>query len=108
MGKNKAIVMDGRDIGTVVFPEAELKIFMTAAPEIRASRRYKELIDRGEKVSYKEVLRNVQERDYIDSHREFSPLKKAADAIEIDNSSMSPSEQFERIYALANRYIKEQ
>ncbi|MBT8263926.1 MAG: (d)CMP kinase [Muriicola sp.] len=108
MGKNKGIVMDGRDIGTVVFPEAELKIFMTAAPEIRASRRYKELIDRGEKVSYDDVLRNVQERDYIDSHREFSPLKKAADAIEFDNSSMSPSEQFERICALANQYIDKQ
>jgi cytidylate kinase len=108
MGKNKGIVMDGRDIGTVVFPGAELKIFMTAAPEIRANRRYKELVDKGEKVSYKEVLRNVQERDYIDSHREFSPLKKADDAIEFDNSHMSTSEQFERICALADRYIKEQ
>ncbi len=108
MGKNKGIVMDGRDIGTVVFPEAELKIFMTAAPEIRANRRYKELLDRGEKVTYKEVLRNVQERDYIDSHREFSPLKKAKDAIEFDNSHMSTSEQFERICALADRYIQEQ
>jgi len=108
IGKNKAIVMDGRDIGTVVFPKAELKIFMTAAPEIRANRRYKELISRGEKVSYKDVLRNVQERDYIDSHREFSPLKKAEDAIEFDNSTMSASEQFERICALADSYIKEQ
>ena len=108
MGKNKGIVMDGRDIGTVVFPGAELKIFMTAASEIRANRRYKELVDKGEKVSYEEVLRNVQERDYIDSHREFSPLKKADDAIEFDNSHMSTSEQFERICALADRYIKEQ
>jgi len=105
MGKDKGIVMDGRDIGTVVFPEAELKIFLTASPLVRATRRYKELLDRGEDVSFKEVLKNVQERDYIDSHREFSPLKKAEDAIEIDNSDMGLEEQFERIYSHAQHLI---
>ena len=85
MGKEKGIVMDGRDIGTVVFPNAELKIFMTASPEKRAYRRYKELLDRGDKVVYEDILENVQKRDYIDSHRENSPLLKASDAIEIDN-----------------------
>ncbi len=105
MGKQKGIVMDGRDIGTVVFPEAELKIFMTASVETRAFRRYKELLDKGEKVSYKEVLKNVQNRDYIDSHREFSPLKKADDAIEFDNSDMGLNEQFERMYNFALRVI---
>ena len=78
MGEKKGIVMDGRDIGTVVFPDAELKVFMTASPEARAARRYKELLEKGEKVTYEAVLKNVQERDHIDSHREFSPLKKAA------------------------------
>ena len=86
MGKDKGIVMDGRDIGTVVFPDAELKLFMTASPEKRATRRYKELLDRGDKISYEEVLKNVIERDYIDSNRKNSPLKKAKNAIEIDNS----------------------
>lgn len=107
MGKDKGIVMDGRDIGTVVFPEAELKIFMTASAETRAHRRYKELLGRGEKVSYDEVLKNVQERDYIDSHRAMSPLKKAKDAIEFDNSDMGLDEQFERIYNYALRIIEE-
>jgi len=105
MGKDKGIVMDGRDIGTVVFPNAELKIFMTAAPEIRASRRYKELLDKGEKVTYKEVLKNVQDRDYLDSHREFSPLVKADDAIEFDNGDMGLQEQFERIHSYSLRVI---
>lgn len=108
MGKNKGIVMDGRDIGTVVFPEAELKIFMTASPEIRASRRYKELLEKGEDIQYSEVLRNVQERDYIDSHREHAPLIKAEDAIEFDNSDMGLSEQFERIHNHALRVIEKQ
>ncbi|MGB5819403.1 MAG: (d)CMP kinase [Saonia sp.] len=108
MGKEKGIVMDGRDIGTVVFPDAELKIFMTASPEARASRRYKELLDKGEKVTYAEVLKNVQERDYIDSHREFSPLRKADDAIEFDNSDMGLKEQFERIHGYAIRVIEKQ
>ncbi len=108
MGKAKGIVMDGRDIGTVVFPDAELKIFMTATPEIRANRRYKELLEKGEKVTFKEVLRNVQERDHLDTHREFSPLLKAEDAIEFDNGDMGLEEQFERIYHYALRIIEAQ
>jgi cytidylate kinase len=108
MGKEKGIVMDGRDIGTVVFPDAELKVFMTASPDIRASRRYKELLERGEKVTYKEVLRNVRDRDYIDTHREFSPLSKADDAIEFDNGDMGLQEQFERIYNYSLRVIEKQ
>ena len=106
MGKGKGIVMDGRDIGTVVFPKAELKIFMTAAPEIRASRRYKELLDKGMEVQYKDVLKNIQDRDFLDSHREFSPLQKAEDAIEFDNGDMGMQEQFERIHSLATRVIE--
>lgn len=106
MGKEKGIVMDGRDIGTVVFPDAELKIFMTASPEKRAYRRYKELLDRGEKVKYEEVLENVEKRDYIDSNREFSPLSKANDAIVFDNSDMGLKEQFERIHNYALRVIE--
>ena len=105
MGEDKGIVMDGRDIGTVVFPEAELKIFMTASASARAARRYKELLDRGEEVSYSEVLENVQKRDYIDSNREFSPLRKAQDAIELDNSDMGLQEQFERLHGYALRLI---
>ncbi|MFS4467709.1 (d)CMP kinase [Maribacter sp. 2210JD10-5] len=108
MGKEKGIVMDGRDIGTVVFPDAELKIFMTASPEKRAYRRYKELLDRGDKVVYEDILENVQKRDYIDSHREFSPLKKADDAIEFDNSDMGLKEQFERIHNYALRVIEKE
>ncbi|TYP97070.1 cytidylate kinase [Tenacibaculum adriaticum] len=102
MGKNKGIVMDGRDIGTVVFPDAELKLFMTASADKRATRRYKELIDRGDAVNFKEILNNVQERDRIDSTREDSPLTKAKDAIELDNSDMGLKEQFERIMSLVN------
>ena len=89
MGKNKAIVMDGRDIGTVVFPDAELKIFMTASAETRAQRRFDELQQKGDSVSYEDVLKNVIERDYIDTHREDSPLIIAEDAIEIDNSYLT-------------------
>ena len=100
MGKDKGVVMDGRDIGTVVFPYAELKLFMTASAEKRAVRRYDELIERGDKVEYEDVLRNVQERDYIDSHREDSPLRKADDAIEIDNSNLTLTEQFDKILQL--------
>ncbi|MBT2161677.1 (d)CMP kinase [Zobellia barbeyronii] len=106
MGKEKGIVMDGRDIGTVVFPDAELKVFMTASPQARATRRYKELLDRGEEVLYKDVLENVEKRDFIDSHREFSPLRKADDAIEFDNSDMGLKEQFERLLSIAERYIE--
>jgi len=108
MGKKKGIVMDGRDIGTVVFPDAEVKIFMTASPDIRASRRYKELISKGEKVTYQEVLKNVRERDYIDSNRLSSPLLKAEDAIEFDNSDMGLKEQFERIHYYALQVIEKQ
>ncbi|MEB8330392.1 (d)CMP kinase [Flavobacteriaceae bacterium KMM 6897] len=107
MGKEKGIVMDGRDIGTVVFPNAELKIFMTASPETRAYRRYKELLDKGDKVTYEEVLKNIQNRDYVDSHREFSPLKRAEDAIEFDNSDMGMEEQFDRIYNHTLRIIEQ-
>ncbi|EAR01906.1 (d)CMP kinase [Maribacter sp. HTCC2170] len=108
MGLEKGIVMDGRDIGTVVFPNAELKIFMTASPEKRATRRYKELLDKGEDVSYGEVLKNVEHRDYIDTHREISPLTKAEDAITFDNSDMGLEEQFNRILDFTNRVIKKQ
>lgn len=102
MGKNKGIVMDGRDIGSVVFPDAALKLFMTASPEKRAKRRYQELIDRGDVVSYEDILQNVVERDYIDSTREDSPLLKATDAIEFDNSDLNLEEQFEQILTLVN------
>ena len=100
MGKDKGVVMDGRDIGTVVFPYAELKLFMTASAEKRARRRYDELIERGDEVTYEAVLRNVQERDYIDTHREDSPLVKANDAIEIDNSDLTLESQFEKVLEL--------
>ncbi|WP_445735645.1 (d)CMP kinase [Mariniflexile sp.] len=102
LGKDKGVVMDGRDIGTVVFPDAELKLFMTASAETRAERRYSELIERGDAVTYEAVLKNVQERDYIDSNREDSPLVIAEDAIEIDNSNMSLQEQFDKILQLVN------
>jgi cytidylate kinase len=95
MGKNKGIVMDGRDIGTVVFPDAELKLFVTASAEIRARRRFDELTAKGETVSYAEILQNVQERDHIDSTREASPLRKADDAVVLDNSLMTREEQLE-------------
>ncbi|WP_291101499.1 MULTISPECIES: (d)CMP kinase [unclassified Flavobacterium] len=100
MGKNKGIVMDGRDIGTVVFPDAELKIFMTASAKTRAQRRYEELIQKGDKVSFEAVLKNIEERDYIDTHRDDSPLVKAKDAIELDNSTISKQEQFEKVLKL--------
>ncbi len=106
IGNNSSVVMDGRDIGTVVFPNAELKLFMTASVEIRAERRYNELINKGEKVNYSDVLRNVNERDYIDSHRKSSPLKKAEDAIEIDNSTLSLDEQFTQIMQLINKILE--
>ena len=93
MGKDKGVVMDGRDIGTTVFPEAELKIFVTASAEVRAQRRYDELKEKGIPADFNDILKNVQERDYIDSHREVSPLRKAPDAIELDNSHMTIAEQ---------------
>ncbi|WP_027125163.1 (d)CMP kinase [Gelidibacter mesophilus] len=106
MGQEKGVVMDGRDIGTVVFPEAELKFFMTASAETRAKRRYKELLERNDDVSYEDVLKNVESRDLIDSTREDSPLMKADDAIEIDNSNLSLTVQFEKLYALAKNAIE--
>ncbi|MEM8847455.1 MAG: (d)CMP kinase [Bacteroidota bacterium] len=108
MGVEKGIVMDGRDIGTVVFPNAELKIFMTASPETRATRRYKELLDRGDEVTFEEVLKNIEKRDLIDSTRSVSPLRKAKDAIEFDNSDMGLEEQFERMFSFAQRVIEKQ
>jgi cytidylate kinase len=95
MGENKGVVMDGRDIGTVVFPNAELKIFVTASAEVRAQRRYDELKAKGMEADFDDILKNVQERDYLDSHREISPLRKADDAIELDNSFMTIDEQNE-------------
>lgn len=93
MGKEKGIVMDGRDIGTVVFPDAELKIFVTASPEIRAERRFKELQAKGMPADFDEILKNVEQRDYIDTHRETSPLRQADDALVLDNSHLSIAEQ---------------
>lgn len=101
MGKSKGIVMDGRDIGTVVFPEAELKIFMNASAHTRAQRRFKELKEKGDTVSsFEDVLKNIEERDYIDTHRDDSPLVKAKDALEFDNSNISKQEQFEKVLKL--------
>ncbi len=105
MGNNKAVVMDGRDIGTVVFPDAELKLFMTASAHTRAKRRHDELIEKGQHVSYEEVLQNVQERDYIDTHRDDSPLVKAHDAIEIDNSTLTKKEQFDLVLDLIYKFF---
>lgn len=105
MGKEKGIVMDGRDIGTVVFPDAELKIFMTASARTRAERRYNELIEKGQRVSFEEVLENVEQRDYIDTHREDSPLVQANDAIVLDNSSLSKEEQFNLVLQLVKDKI---
>jgi len=105
MGREKGVVMDGRDIGTVVFPNAELKIFMTASAEKRAKRRYLELQGNNQKVSYEEVLKNVEERDYLDTTRKDSPLVKAEDAVEVDNSEMGIDEQFEKIYKLSRAAV---
>ena len=101
MGKDKGIVMDGRDIGTVVFPQAELKIFMTADPQVRAERRYKELMAKGGQVSLQEILQHLIQRDYIDEHRTVTPLRKADDALLLDNSHLTPADQmkwFEEIW----------
>ncbi|MCR4029222.1 MULTISPECIES: (d)CMP kinase [Flavobacterium] len=106
MGTNKAIVMDGRDIGTVVFPNAELKIFMTASAETRAQRRFDELKQKGDDVTYEEVLQNVVERDNLDTSREDSPLVIADDAIEIDNSYLNKEEQFAAVLELVNDVVK--
>ncbi len=106
MGKTKGIVMDGRDIGTVVFPDAELKIFLTASPEIRAKRRMEEMMAKGETVSYEDVLANVKERDHRDQNRTESPLRKADDAIEIDNSELNPAQQQQILTDLFLQKIK--
>lgn len=105
MGKDKGIVMDGRDIGTVVFPDAELKIFVTASPEVRAKRRMDELVAKGEAASYDEVLENVRQRDLIDSTRKESPLRQAEDALVLDNSNMSIPEQKAWLMEQFNRAI---
>jgi cytidylate kinase len=103
LGKKKALVMDGRDIGTVVFPKAELKIFMTADNTIRVERRFRELYEKNPNTSLEEVKANLELRDYIDSHREYSPLRKADDAVVLDNSNLSPEEQL----AIAMGWVKE-
>lgn len=105
MGQEKGIIMDGRDIGTCVFPNAELKIFVTASAEIRAQRRYDELTAKGEKVNFEEILHNVQERDRIDMTRAVSPLRKADDALELDNSHLTPEQQKEWLLEQYNRVI---
>src|SRR5690554_5345142 len=107
-GKEKGIIIDGRDIGTVVFPDAELKVFMTASAEIRAKRRYLELKGKGQEVNYEDVMKNVQERDAVDTSRKDSPLIQAQDAIVIDNSEMTREEQFELILKLAQERIADQ
>jgi len=106
MGKGKGIVMDGRDIGTVVFPNAELKVFMTASSETRAQRRFDELQEKGQDVYLEEVLKNVEGRDYIDTHRDDSPLRKADDAIEIDNSYLTRDEQFNAVLEMVDDVTK--
>ena len=106
MGKDKGVVMDGRDIGTVVFPDAELKIFVTASAEVRAQRRFDELKQKGMPADYADILKNVVERDYIDSHREVSPLRKAEDALELDNSHMTIDEQNEWLMARFDEVTK--
>ena len=103
MGAEKGVVMDGRDIGTVVFPDAELKVFVTASARVRAQRRYDELLGKGEAADFDEILRNVEERDYIDSHREVSPLRQADDAIVLDNSEMTIPQQNEWLY---DQYVR--
>ena len=100
MGDNKGIVMDGRDIGTVVFPNAELKLFLTASPEVRAQRRFDELVEKGEHPDFADVLKDVNDRDYRDTHRTESPLRQAEDAIVVDNSRLTREEQMDVIYRL--------
>ncbi|MEY8706253.1 (d)CMP kinase [Bacteroides faecichinchillae] len=103
MGKEKGIVMDGRDIGTTVFPDAELKIFVTASPEIRAQRRYDELKAKGQKASFDEILENVKQRDYMDQHREVSPLRKAEDALLLDNTNLTIEQQKKWLFEQFNK-----
>lgn len=105
MGEAKGIVMDGRDIGTVVFPQAELKLFLTARPEVRAQRRYDELVGKGEQPDYGAVLHDVNDRDYRDTHRAESPLRQAEDAVVVDNSDMTREEQMTHIYGLFDKIL---
>ena len=105
VGQDTGIVMDGRDIGTTVFPDAELKIFVTASAEVRAERRYKELLDKGENANYEDILANVKERDYMDSHRAVSPLRMADDAVLLDNSYMTIEEQNQWLLAKVNETL---
>lgn len=107
MGRDKGIVMDGRDITTVVFPDAELKIFVTAAPETRAQRRYNELNDKGERVVYEDILKQVVERDYRDSHRSESPLTQTADSLLLDNTTLNKEEQFQLIKSWFDKAVAE-
>jgi cytidylate kinase len=106
MGQKGGIVMDGRDIGTVVFPNAELKIFMTASPQVRAQRRFDEIKATGQTVSFQEVLDNIEKRDYIDANREISPLRKADDAVILDNSYLTKKEQLDKLIDLVNQRSK--
>lgn len=106
MGKEKGIVMDGRDIGTTVFPDAELKIFVTASPETRAQRRYDELKGKGQEASFDEILENVKQRDYIDQHREVSPLRKADDALLLDNTNLTIEQQKEWLFQQFNKVTR--
>ena len=107
MGKAKGIVMDGRDIGTTVFPNAEMKVFVTASAEVRAQRRYDELTARGDKADFNEILENVLQRDHIDQTREVSPLKKADDALLLDNSNLTREEQMDWLIDVFNKLTKE-
>jgi cytidylate kinase len=107
LGENKGVVMDGRDIGTVVFPDAELKLFMTASSDKRAQRRFDELISKGEDVRYDAILENVVTRDYEDSNRKDSPLVKASDAVEIDNSDLTKEAQFSLIFDLVTKKLEQ-
>jgi cytidylate kinase len=105
MGERKGIVMDGRDIGTVVFPEAELKIFMTADSSVRVERRFKEMFEKNPNITIEEIKANLEMRDYIDSHREVSPLKKAKDSLSLDNTNLTEKEQFQRAMEWVQRKI---
>ena len=106
MGKDKGLVMDGRDIGTTVFPEAELKIFMVADETVRVERRYREMFDKNPNITLDEIKSNIEMRDYIDSHREVSPLRKAADAIELDNTNLTEKEQLDFALKLVHKYFR--
>ncbi len=105
MAKKNSVIMDGRDIGTVVLPDADLKIYLVASDEVRAERRYKELIEKGQDVKLEDILKELKERDYRDSHRENSPLKKADDAVELDNSNLSREETVKKILELFNKKV---